>query len=84
MFDVTLAAACPHTPLGTGELRRHDALLQPRPRPRDDGLSLESQHSLAPLLDICSPLSKIFPSIRVGAVTPRRPQLCVPPPQGPD
>ena len=73
-----LAAACPQTPLGTGKLQRHDAWLQPRPRPRGGGLPLKRQHSPSLFMDIILPLYKVSPSDRVGAVAARRPPLMCP------
>ena len=66
MRGVVLAAAYPQTPLGTGELHRHDVSLQPRPWPRDDGLTFKRQHSFAPFFDIYNPLFDVSPSDRVG------------------
>jgi len=65
----------PSPPDGTGELRRHDALLQPRPRPRGIGLFLTRQLSLAPCLDIYFPLLDGVPSARASAVALGWPQL---------
>ncbi len=78
MCGVTLATACPHTPIGTRKLHRHDACLQPRPRPRGVGLPLKMQQTPAPFLDVVSPLSVFSPTGRVAAVASMRPHVLYP------
>ena len=68
MVPVVLTAFCPQTLFGSGKLRRNDVVLQPRPRPRGDGLSLKKMHSPAPFLNVNLTHSEFSQSNRPGAL----------------